>query len=280
MRTHAFLPSIVTHDIFLLRKVMKMFKNQPIGVFDSGVGGLTVLESLMEAFPNDDFIYIADHGHCPYGIKQPEEIINRVEILGKYLLSKNVKAIVIACNTASLFVDHLRSMTNILVLSVIQPTVNYALLTTKNNRIGVIGTIATIKAGIYQQAIENQNVYSHGIACSEFVDIIENDEISHPKTNEMVKTKLSPFQSLDIDTLIYGCTHFSILEEQIKAVLGPINYISCGYPTSLELLKYLSPTKIKRKRNIYIYTTGKVDKLSYNMKWFKKEHLPIQKLDI
>lgn len=257
-----------------------MSKNDPIGVFDSGVGGLTVLDTLMEYYPYNDFYYIADHGHCPYGIKDADEIKKRVLAIGNFLISKKVKAIVIACNTASLFVNDLAKISPVPVISVIKPTADYALKATNNNRIGVIATNATIKSGTYQKLFDQENVFNENIPCSEFVNIIENNEIDNPLTDEIIKTKLSLFLPLKIDTLVLGCTHFGLLVDKMKKVLGPINYIDSGLPTSKMLLNHLTPLTFRNKRFLKIYTTGEVTQLLTNMKWFKKEYDEMIKIDI
>lgn len=257
---------------------------QKIGVFDSGIGGLTVLDSLIEIFPNEDFLYVGDQGHCPYGIKPEEEIKVCVRRIGRYLIDQNVKAIVIACNTASLFIDEIRKMTSIPVISVIEPTCLEAIKLSKKKQIGVIATQATINKGKYQDIITQHGYEPIGIACSEFVNFVENCELDDPIGDELVEKKLKPFKATSIDTLIYGCTHFSIMERQIKAYLGSLNYVACGMPTSLYLKTILEEKELLNEQTklgkVEIYTTGEVDKALNNMKWFKKEHLPITKLTL
>lgn len=256
---------------------------RPIGVFDSGVGGLTVLDELVKKLPNEDYIYIADEANCPYGTKTKEEIEECVTNITKYLIQQNVKAIVIACNTASLFVESLRKLTNIPIIDVIDPTSKYAINKTKNQNIGVLATVATINKGTYQKILQENNINVYPVACSEFVDFIENNDLTDPKGKILVNTKLEDLKNTNIDTLIYGCTHFSILEPTIKQVLGnKINYIACGYPTSIKLYEVLKEHSLlnnnKTNGKIYIYTTGEVEETKKAMSWYKTS-LQIKKLD-
>jgi glutamate racemase len=248
--------------------------NRPIGVFDSGVGGLTVLENLVEVLPNEDFIYVADQGHCPYGTKEEEDLKECIRNVARYLLSRNVKCIVIGCNTASLYIDEIRKMTTIPVISVIDPTCRYASLITKNKRIAVLGTNTTIKKGKYQSLLAENGIYSVGVPCSEFVDFIENCSLDDVKGDIIVANKLSFLKNENIDTLIYGCTHFSIIERQIKKVLGDkIKYVACGAPTSVVVVDTLTKNNSLSEKeivgNIELYTTGDVKTAISTIKWSK-----------
>ena len=258
--------------------------NKPIGVFDSGIGGLTVLEKLMEKFPNDDFVYVADQGHCPYGTKTEEQIAECVVNVGKYLIAKDVKAIVIACNTASLFIKHLQDITDIPVISVIEPTCKAAIESSVNKNIAVLATIATINKGKYQDLIKESGANPFGVACSEFVDFVENHELDDPLGQKIVDKKLECLKDKNVDTLIHGCTHFSLLEDKMRNVLGNINYVACGEPTSEKLYSILKEKDLIRTdsndRYVKIYTTGSVENAAMNMKWFKKPHEEITKVEI
>ena len=250
-------------------------RERPIGVFDSGVGGLTVLDELIKKLPNENYLYIADEANCPYGTKTNDEIETCVVNLVYYLIKQNVKAIVIACNTASLFVDKVRKLTTIPIIDVIEPTSSYAIKVSKNKCIGVLGTSATIKKGTYQKILKENNVNTYPVACSEFVDYIENNDINSDKAFEIVNNKLECLKNTDIDTIIYGCTHFSILEKPIKKLLGQnINYIACGHPTSIKLYEILKENNLLNTSTtlpvINVYTTGNVEKTKKAMSWYKK----------
>lgn len=259
-------------------------KDLPIGVFDSGIGGLTVLESLLVKFPNEDFIYVADQGHCPYGVKTEDEIKECVLNVGKYLLKQGVKAIVIACNTASLFIKDLNQICDVPVISVIEPTCMKAVQTTKTKKVAVLATVATINKGAYQNMLKDNNIEAIGVACSEFVDFVENNELNDPLGQEIVNKKLNCLQNSNIDTLIHGCTHFSLLEDNMRNVLGDLNYIACGEPTSEKLFSILNTNNILKdscdSRYVKIQTTGSKEQAMMNMKWFKADHLPIEEINL
>ena len=257
---------------------------RPIGIFDSGIGGLTVLEQMIKLYPNENFYYVADQGHCPYGTKTPEQIGERVYKVASHLASKGAKAIVIACNTASIHIAEARKATDVPVVSVIQPTCQHAINTTKNNKVAVLATIATINNGIYQQLLTDANVTPVPLRCSEFVDFVENNDLNDPKGDKIVADKLAEIKDEGFDTLIHGCTHFSLVEPQMRKVLGDINYVACGEPTG----KYLGEILAKQgllndsteKGTVEIYTTGSVENALANMKWFKAEHKPVTHVDI
>lgn len=256
---------------------------QPIGVFDSGVGGLTVLETLIRMYPRENFIYVADQGHCPYGTKTPEQIGDRVEKITKFLISRNVKAIVIACNTASVRIARARAVTDIPVISVIDPTCAKAVKTTQNGKVAVLATISTIESGVYQNLLKKAGVSPVPLACSEFVDFIERGG-SEAEGEKIVRGKLEQIKDAGMDTLIHGCTHFSLLENEMRKVLGDISYIACGEPTGETLRQILSDRGLlnlsHQKGTVKIYTTGSVENAQRSMGWFRAEHLPLQHIDI
>ena len=268
----------ITHGIFT-KGVISMNDKKPIGVFDSGVGGLTVLEKLVKMYPGENFIYVADQGYCPYGTKTKEEIEQRVLTVGKYLLSRGVKAIVIACNTASLFKQSLQNITDIPVISVIEPTARLACQLTKTKKVAVLATNATIKNGKYQRILEENGMEVFPVPASQFVDIIESNEMNTEATLKTVTEKLAPLQNKGIDTVIHGCTHFGLLEFQMKKVLPDVTYVECGYPTSIILENVLQLSKDNvAKGSVEIYTTGKRNDFEAKIKWFTIPHQPIQEL--
>ena len=259
-------------------------KKLPIGVFDSGVGGLTVLEDLIKELPNEDFIFVGDQGHCPYGTKTDEQIKKCITNIEHYLEKKHVKAIVIACNTASLFADDLRKITNIPILGVIDPTCEYAIKQTKNGNIAVLATNATIAHNTYQDRIKKAGFNPIGVPASEFVDFIEHYDHDDPKGLELVESKLSVLKDKNIDTLIHGCTHFSIIEDLMRKVLGDkIKYVACGYPTSLKLKEILESNDLlnePHETHVKIYTTGSVKEANRSMKFFTAPHDRITHIEV
>lgn len=196
-----------------------------IGVFDSGVGGLTVLKSLAESFPNESFHYLGDTARLPYGSKSPETIHRYCEQNMNWLMSKNIKAIVIACNSAS---AHWKDKTwnKIPVYNVIEPGVAKAISSSKNYRIGVLGTRATIQSEAYTLGLKKlglslgKDVQVFSQACPLFVPLVEEGWTDDPLTNLVTYRYVQPLVSQQIDTLILGCTHYPVLKNSIAKVTG------------------------------------------------------------
>jgi glutamate racemase len=192
----------------------------PIGVFDSGLGGLTVLKTLRERFPHENFVYLGDTARIPYGIKSPRTIAKYLEQTIKFFETLNVKAIVIACNTASSVVSDIKTKTPI--YNVIDPGSKAAAAVTENGFIGVIGTKATVAAKAYVTKLSNINsnfkIYQQ--ACPLLVPLVEEGWDDDPITNLIVYRYLSPLLAVKIDTLILGCTHYPILKNAIRKVVG------------------------------------------------------------
>lgn len=267
----------------LFNKNGGFMKNNPIGIFDSGIGGLTVLEKIYELLPNEKYIYLADYENCPYGTKKEEEIKRIVTKNAKFLEIMGAKCIVIACNTASLFASDIRKSVKIPVISVIEPACKKACEVSKNGRIGVIATQMTIKKESYQKRILCDSKVPFGVPCSEFVDYIENDFDNHELGKKIVKEKLNDLSKENIDTLIYGCTHFSLLEDKIKEILGDINYIDCGSPTSILLKELLEKEDLlseNKNGSIEIYTTGEKKELEKKINLFKISYEKIEEVKI
>lgn len=215
----------------------------PIGVFDSGIGGLTVAKSLFEILPNENIIYLGDTARLPYGTKSKETVIKYSIEITKFLLNKNVKMVVVACNTASsVALPYLRKLSDIPVIGVIKPGCKAAISVTDNFRIGVIGTLGTIQSYSYKTQIHkfdrNINVFSK--ACSLFVQLAEDGWTENKIAELVAKEYLSEFKELKIDTLILGCTHYPILKNTITKVLGKkIKLIDSGEETALEVKRLL-----------------------------------------
>jgi glutamate racemase len=203
--------------------------NEPaIGLFDSGIGGLTVLRAVREALPGEDFIYLGDTARLPYGSKSPDTIHRYLEQNIRFLISRGVKAVVVACNSASSVLvgtgnEEADLKFSVPVYNVIEPGAAHALNTSKAKRIGVIGTRATVTAGAYTRAIHALNsqaaVFSQ--ACPLLVPLVEEGMEGDPLTNLIVYRYLGPLLSQDIDTLIMGCTHYPVLREAFRKVCGP-----------------------------------------------------------
>ena len=197
--------------------------NRPIGIFDSGVGGLTVVDKVSKLLPNEDVIYFGDTARVPYGNKSKATVTRFSRDIIRLLLKFRVKLIIIACNTASsLSANTLKRETRVPVVEVIVPGVKEALLATRNKRIGVIGTSATISSGVYKKhikALDKKAFVAQG-ACPLFVPLVENKYLSGEITLKIAKKYLSPLLKARIDTLILGCTHYPLLKAAIKKIAG------------------------------------------------------------
>ena len=219
--------------------------NRPIGVFDSGLGGLTVVKALKELLPNESIIYFGDTARLPYGVKSQSLVKQFSTQITRFLLKKNAKAVIIACNTATaMALETLKSeFRNIPIIGVIEPGSKKALSETINKKIGVIGTIATISSGAYEKAIQmkDDKVEIVSKACPLFVPFVEEGLINGQAINEIAKHYLSSFNN-NVDTLILGCTHYPLIKDVIYNNTANINLIdsasSVAEATYKELLTY------------------------------------------
>ncbi|MDD2316988.1 MAG: glutamate racemase [Desulfobacterales bacterium] len=194
-----------------------------IGIFDSGIGGLTVVREFMQHLPGYDIIYFGDTARTPYGSKSPETVVEYARQNTEFLLEHGAKIIVMACNTASsVATDTLVQSYDVPVFEVVTPAVELAVQATRYGRIGVIGTRATINSGVYEKKIlqiaPKARVYSR--ACPLFVPLVEEGWIRKPETAMIVKKYLFPLKVRRIDTLILGCTHYPLLKETIQRKIG------------------------------------------------------------
>ena len=197
--------------------------NQPIGVFDSGIGGMTVLKELLEHLPNESFVYFGDTARVPYGNKSPATVRRFSSENVRLLLERGVKMIVVACNTATAeALPQLQSEFQVPVVGVIEPGVRAAIAATKSHHIGVIGTLGTIRSEAYQKGIVARmpDATVVGKPCPLFVPLVEEGWIDTPVTRLVAEQYLVPFLDLHIDTLVLGCTHYPLLKPVIADVLG------------------------------------------------------------
>lgn len=199
-------------------------RNSPIGVFDSGLGGLTVLRALRELMPSENLIYYGDTAHVPYGSKSAQTVTRYSLDIASFLASKHAKLLVVACNTASsLALPALRRAVKIPVLGVISPGAQAAAGCTRNRRVGIIGTEATIKSGKYRDEIKKNDprIRVYGLPCPLFVPLVEEGWWDNEIASLTAKNYLSPLRNSGIDTLILGCTHYPVLKPLIQRAMGP-----------------------------------------------------------
>ncbi len=197
--------------------------NAPIGVIDSGVGGLTVAKAIMELLPNETIYYIGDTARCPYGPRSKQEVRTFTWQMAKALEKMNVKMLVIACNTATaVALESLQKNMPFPVLGVINAGARAAMKKTKRNEIVVLATEGTVKSGAYEQAIHSLSTKAKVIplACPTFVPLVESGEYEGQFSYDLVKNGLKPLEEERFDTVILGCTHYPILQKQIEAAVG------------------------------------------------------------
>jgi glutamate racemase len=232
---------------------MKKKISLPIGIFDSGIGGLTVAKEIIKLLPFENIIYLGDTARVPYGTKSSKTVIAYSHSNSKFLLSKGIKLLVIACNTASaVALQSLRWDLEVPVIGVLEPGARKAVKTTVNNTVGVIGTPSTIKSNAYKKAIENINpdikVYSK--SCPLFVPLAE-EGWTEDLISELIADKyLSQLTKYNIDTLILGCTHYPLLKTIIEKTVGrDVGLIDSAEETAKEVERTLTNSKLINKEN-------------------------------
>jgi len=229
---------------------MPINRDDPIGVFDSGIGGLTVLQKIMEALPRESTIYLGDTARSPYGTKSAETVLRYSFENADFLVEKGVKLVVVACNTSTaIALEPLKENLSIPVVGVIEPGVKEALKATRNKKIGVIGTEATIQSGAYTRALKTRDpqveVYSR--ACPIFVPLVEEGWLDNSMAKMTVKSYLESLQKSGIDTLILGCTHYPLLKKAIRGFMGPrVKLVDSAEETAKEVRAVLKRESMGR----------------------------------
>lgn len=254
-----------------------MGNNQPIGIFDSGIGGLTVAAAIQHKIPNEEICYVGDSDRCPYGNKKPEQVIQYACEICDFLVGKNVKMLVVACNTATaVALPTLTDRYNIPVVGVIQPGAKAA-IKSQGKQIGVIGTEVTIASGAYESEIhlydENVEVWSQ--SCPAFVPLVEQGRFEGIEVEQIVQASLQELMKHSIDTLILGCTHYPLLQNVIQRVVGfDVNIISSASATAERVHQFLAEhgaladRKLTRSIQQY-FTTGDVSQMRKALReWF------------
>lgn len=238
-----------------------------IGIFDSGVGGLTVLQTMMKDLPHTDLMYIGDNKHCPYGDKNHEDLYECARKVVEYFIERDIYTIVLACNTTSANVleDLRQAYPQTQIIGVIDSTVQYFLKQNKKNVL-VIATQATINSHKYKDTIHvyNKNIHVHELATPKLVPLIESGEYKKG-IHDTIKEYVNTYKN-EIDSIILGCTHYPIIKTQVSEVLGDITYISSSESVSKEIMFYLNEHHIidtHHLREIEINTTGDPEEFVY-----------------
>ncbi|MCI5900423.1 MAG: glutamate racemase [Lachnospiraceae bacterium] len=244
--------------------------NAPIGVFDSGVGGLTVAREIMRNLPEENIVYFGDTARVPYGSKSRDTVLRYSRQIIRFLRTQEVKAIVIACNTASAYaLDEVEKELDIPIIGVVKPGARVACEVTKNKKIGVIATEATIHSGIYTNFIKNQDpeIQVIGKACPLFVPLVEEGWLKDSVTFEVAGRYLRELMDQDIDTLILGCTHYPLLRSTLREVVGDkVSLVNPAYETARELKELLKEQNLtnlqdqKEARKYMFYVSDLAEK--------------------
>lgn len=226
----------------------KALHQSPIGVFDSGVGGLTVVREIMRQSPQERIVYFGDTARVPYGSKSKDTILRYSRQIIRFLKTQHVKAIVVACNTASaLALPEIKKESDIPIIGVVKPGAKMAANTTSKKKVGIIGTEATVNSAIYTSTIQavDTNIQVIGKACPLLVPLVEEGWLKDPVTEEVASRYLAGFQTSGIDTLILGCTHYPLLRSLVAKLMGPgVRLINPAYETASALKTLLEQKAI------------------------------------
>ena len=233
---------------------MNIDRNAPVGVFDSGIGGLTVAREIMRNLPSEKIVYFGDTARVPYGSKSRETVIRYSRQIIHFLQEQQVKAIVVACNTASAFaLDAVRDELDIPILGVIEAGAIVAARETKNKRVGIIGTEGTVGSGIHASYLKrlDPEITVYGKACPLFVPLVEEGWTHDPVTDEVAIRYLKELQDEQVDTLILGCTHYPLLRSTIRRIMGEeVRLVNPAYETALELGRLLEREDLSGDENV------------------------------
>ena len=228
-----------------------MSNDAPIGVFDSGIGGLTVVRELIHQLPNESIIYFGDTARVPYGPKSPDTVLRYSREIVSYLKEEGVKALVVACNTATAHaLPALREEFDFPIIGVIGPGARAAVAATRKNRVGVIGTAGTIRSGAYERAIKKllPEVEVVAQACALFVPLIEEGWVDTEPTRAIARNYLAPMVSAEVDTLVLGCTHYPLMKPVIGNVVGrDVRLIDSAEETARETGEKLRENRIENE---------------------------------
>ena len=228
-----------------------MDRSSAIGIFDSGLGGLTVAREVVRALPEEKIVYFGDTARVPYGSKSAETIRHYAEQILAFLKTQDVKAIVVACNTVSAYaLEDLRHSVSVPVVGVVKPGARVAAAATKNRRIGVIGTEGTVHSGLYERFIQeiDPRIRVFQKACPLFVPLVEEGWWKDDITRCVAERYLEPLKEEDVDTLILGCTHYPLIRKLLSEVIGPeVQLINPAYETAQELKRILKEKDLVRE---------------------------------
>jgi len=256
---------------------------RPIGVFDSGLGGLTAVRSLKKILPEEDLIYFGDTSRVPYGGRSRETILKYARQDVRFLRSFDLKAILIACGTVSTTsLETLKAENDLPMVGVVEPTCARAAAVTKNKRVGMIATQASVRTGTYKKTLAelDPDIQVFSKACPLFVPLVENGRFHRGDVviETIAREYLDPMRETGIDTLILGCTHYPLLMEIIAGVMGPgVELVSAGEESAFELKRMLKAQRLRndeaRQGDATYYVSDRVESFEETASWFLQEDL-------
>ncbi|AMB98891.1 hypothetical protein AWM75_02290 [Aerococcus urinaehominis] len=265
-------------------------QNNPIGFIDSGVGGLTVLKAAKAQLGQESLIYFGDNARCPYGPRPADQILTYVNQIVDFLLTKQIKLLVIACNTATaVTLNALQARLDIPVVGVIMPGVKAALAASQaEGRIGIIATEGTINSQIYQELLLDQakDLKLYPLACPEFVDLVEERQVySSDQIQTTVSRKLADLKKQDLDALILGCTHFPLIEKEIGLAVGnQVQLINSGREAIKDVKAVLNQFNLRASDNhlpsYHYYTSGDVGQFKSIAQAWLGDHIHVDHIDL
>jgi glutamate racemase len=263
---------------------MKSQRNRPIGIFDSGIGGLTVVRSVRKYLPSEDIIYFGDTARVPYGNKSRSTVIRFSREIMNFLMKKRVKMVVVACNTASsLSLASLKKDYQVPVIGVIKPGVKEAVNISRNKKIGVIGTVSTISSGAYKKELKRIDKTCHVFSqsCPLLVPLVENRNFSDPFTWHIVEAYLKDLKKERVDTLILGCTHYPLLKRVIGEVLSGARLVDSSVAVAEDAKEILMRKKLqvtgKRRSSVEYYVSDDPVEFCKSAGIFLKEKIKAKK---
>ena len=249
-----------------------MTAHRPIGIFDSGLGGLTVMRALIDQLPSEDVVYFGDTGRFPYGPKPHDEVLKYALDIADVLIARDVKMIVVACNSAAAAaLDTLRERLGVPVIGVIEPGMRAAIGVTTTGRVGVIATVGTIASGAYQRSapafspVTGAPITLTCAACPGFVEFVEAGDVDSDQVHVLAERLLAPVRQADVDTLVLGCTHYPLLARTIGDVMGrDVMLVSSADATALAVRDLLAAggaqAESRARDSFHIFlTSGRVD---------------------
>ncbi|WP_295729930.1 glutamate racemase [uncultured Limosilactobacillus sp.] len=262
--------------------------NRPIGVMDSGLGGLSVIRIVREQLPNESIVFVGDQGHFPYGVRTQENVCQLALNIGKYLMTHDIKMMIIACNTATAAsLPTLQKELPIPVIGVIKPGAEAALAQPKHDRIGVTATEGTIKAGAYPKTIHELDPKVTVIprAAQPMVSVVEHNEVGTPKAQQVVNEQLAIFKEKPVDVLVLGCTHFPFLSNEISKLLPDVKLVDPAFETVKTAKQMLTDADQLSGRDhpgdMKLYSTGDFKELQAGaQKWLPGDQFTCEHVDI